>query len=404
MKMNALVATKDSESQSLELLVFFLEKFLRAPRHTKIRERLNQHLRSPDRPETIERLVDFIEAFLKEPPLDDINEIALYEDALTNLWEHRRATERNVTAYDVAGKANPDAIYWPDPSAPAPYCRPIYGALVYSQRPGGITRQSRIGSAGSCFALEIRKYLIERSYNYVITERNGSSCCNWGAQYNSIAFQQTVEWAFGMRERPLLLWEDTIEEEKPYCDAFREGVRFTTTDEATIDTANHRRCAREALEGVEYLILTIGLNEVWRLSGTNTAIARFPRRMDPNLIEYCVLSVEENVKSLQTTLDVLRAHNPEIKIIITVSPVPLHATFQGHEKHVITATQHAKSVLRVAVDEFVKRNPEQATYFPAFETVLWCTEHPWQPDMRHVSPEAVSNVMRLFEAMFLNGA
>jgi hypothetical protein len=32
---------------------------------------------------------------------------------------------------------------------------------------------------------------------------------------------------------------------------------------------------------------------------------------------------------------------------------------------------------------------------------MWLTKNPWEADFRHVSAEAVGNVMRLFEKMLL---
>ena len=100
-------------------------------------------------------------------------------------------------------------------------------------------------------------------------------------------------------------------------------------------------------------------------------------------------------------MNVLRSFNPEIRLIVTVSPVPLHATFQANDKHVIEATVLAKSVLRIAMDEFVRNNSDRVSYFPAFETVMWCSKDPWEQDARHVRRETVANVMRLFEEIFL---
>jgi len=95
-----------------------------------------------------------------------------------------------------------------------------------------------------------------------------------------------------------------------------------------------------------------------------------------------------------------RAHNKNIKIIVTVSPVPLLATYRAKEHHVITANAHSKAVLRVAAEEFASKNKD-VFYFPSYETVMYCTEQPWKPDLRHVAPHTVDNVMRLFSKMFL---
>jgi hypothetical protein len=80
--------------------------------------------------------------------------------------------------------------------------------------------------------------------------------------------------------------------------------------------------------------------------------------------------------------------------------VPLHATFRAADTHVITANCHSKSTLRVAAEAFAARHPG-VYYFPSYETVLHCTRNPWQADQRHVSAEAVDNVMSLFRRMFV---
>src|SRR5262249_41544891 len=101
-----------------------------------------------------------------------------------------------------------------------------------------------------------------------------------------------------------------------------------------------------------------------------------------------------------TMLDLLRTWNPEIRIIVSVSPVPLHATFRAADTHVVVANGHSKAVLRVAAEEFVKRNRD-VYYMPAYEVVMHCTRHPWDEDQRHVSREAVANVMKVFRSLFV---
>ena len=97
---------------------------------------------------------------------------------------------------------------------------------------------------------------------------------------------------------------------------------------------------------------------------------------------------------------VWRAHNPEVKFIVSVSPVPLHATFQGTRKHVVVANCHAKATLRVVAEEFCRTTPG-AYYFPSYESVMYCTDAAWEPDLRHVSRAAVDKVMALFDQMFV---
>ena len=78
------------------------------------------------------------------------------------------------------------------------------------------------------------------------------------------------------------------------------------------------------------------------------------------------------------------------------------ATTRADSHHVVTANAHSKAVLRVAAEEVVRSN-RYVHDFPSYETVTECTSEPWDSDQRHVSRDAVSRVMALFDAMFVLG-
>jgi hypothetical protein len=321
---------------------------------------------------------------------------------LSNILEHETATSENRRAYASAGRLNPGAVWWPNPtSAEAP--RSVYDELPYASVHPIVDRATPIGSAGSCFAMEIARRLRADGYNYVQTEASAYSCANWGPIFNAPAFRQLVEKAFGLRALPRLLWSQPAPG-KPgdveLRDPFREEVVFASVEEYEADYDRHLAAAREALLRAEVFVITLGVNEVWYLKADGAVFSRNPWRLASSLVERRVLGVADNVRELQTMLDIWRAHNPGLRLIVSVSPVPLLATFRGGECHVVAASCHSKATLRVAAEEFVARN-RNVYYFPSYETVLYCTERPWEPDQRHVSPEAVAKVMRLFATMFL---
>jgi hypothetical protein len=328
---------------------------------------------------------------------------------LRALAVHRRKTRDSMQAYATEGKPDPRALFWPNPT------HPVHPGSVYDQLPvvrchPFLTRQTPIGSAGSCFAKEIAYRLQADGYNYVITEYHRStvnglscSCARWGAIFNTPSFRQLVERAFGLRSLPKILWTRREGERTVYLDPFREDVVFESVAEFENTYDAHLRAAREALQRTEVFVFTLGMNEVWRLRSDGAVFSRAPWGIMPDLVEKRVMTVEENVHELQRTLDVFRAHNPRVKIILSVSPVPLHATFRGADTHILVANCHSKSVLRVAAEEFVARNRD-VYYFPSYETVMYCTPNPWETDQRHVSPEAVDRVMTLFRKMFVHPA
>jgi hypothetical protein len=197
-----------------------------------------------------------------------------------------------------------------------------------------------------------------------------------------------------------LLWTTTINGSIKYLDPFREDVVFNSIEDYQHDYDKHIAKAREVLTKVKVFVITLGVNEIWSLKATGHVFSRSPWQMASSLVEHRVMSVEENVRELQRMLDLWRTHNPDLKIILSVSPVPLHATFRGHSAHVMEANSLSKATLRVAAEEFVKANKD-VYYFPSFESVMYATQNPWEKDQRHVSREAVSKVMTLFDRMFL---
>lgn len=321
-------------------------------------------------------------------------------DALSKVFSHRGETATVGAAYSASLKSKPAAMLWPDPTAPEPQGRSIFDELPYVKSTPLIDRKTPIGSAGSCFAMEIAKHLKSKAYNYVVTEENRFGCANWGIIFNTPSLRQLVERAFGLRRLPKLLWSMPGPSGTRYLDPFREDVIFESVEAYEADLERHIAAVREALLRVEVFVVTLGMNEVWTLRADGSAISRAPWALASYLVEQRVLTPEENVAELQRMLDIWRSHNPRLKLIVTVSPVPLHATFRADTTHVIAANAHSKSVLRVAAESFCVRN-SGTFYFPSYETVMYCTRHPWAADQRHVSSEAVTNVMRLFQAMFV---
>jgi hypothetical protein len=87
--------------------------------------------------------------------------------------------------------------------------------------------------------------------------------------------------------------------------------------------------------------------------------------------------------------------NPKARLILTVSPVPLAATYS--EEHVLVATTYSKSVLRVAA-ETTARAHEGVQYFPSYEIITgaYARGKYFAQDLRSVTDEGVSHVMQVF--------
>ena len=394
--MKPLIMNEGDPIQGVEELRLVLRSIFNTPALAPVIDGLVQTLSGrPDLLASHAALVDALRATMMDQ-LKATPGSAELKRVLHAILDHELATAENRTAYVPAMHANPAAVRWPNPADPD-HPRSIHAELPWAREHKIVDRSTPIGSAGSCFAVEIAHRLRADGYNYVVTEENPDSCAAWGPIFNVPAFRQLVERAFGRRTLPRLLWTH----EGGLRDPFREEIAFASVEEYEAGYDAHLAATRAALEQVEVFVMTLGLNEVWTLRADGSVFARNPWKVAAALVERKVLTVEENVQELQRMLDVWRAHNPGLKLILTVSPIPMLATFRGHDTHVVAATGHAKATLRVAAEEFARRNRD-VHYFPAFETVMYCTERPWEPDQRHVTRAAVAKVMRLFDRTFVH--
>jgi len=330
-------------------------------------------------------------------------ELALFEEG----------TESARHLYQPHGKTKPSGIFWPDPTHPK-YPSTKYGTEPFAQSHRIMSKDTPIGSAGSCFAFEIAKVLQQENFNYVVTERADDPragiivdgykagdkyakfSANYGILFNTPSFKQLAEKAFQVKEftKYSLLYSSTY-----YVDPYRENVFFKTQKAFINDYPKHIEAVRQSLMQCEVFIVTLGLNECWQFRD-GTAISRNPKEGLYELLQHKVLTVQENVDNIQRFYDIVKQHNPKFKLIISLSPIPFLATGRAETHHVITANSHSKAVLRVAADELVANN-EDMYYLPSYELVTECSEAPWGPDLRHVTSETVKRVITMFKHMFV---
>jgi hypothetical protein len=105
-----------------------------------------------------------------------------------------------------------------------------------------------------------------------------------------------------------------------------------------------------------------------------------------------MLSIEKNQTALEEFRERLIRLNPAAKMIVTVSPVPLEASFTGPD--VLSVNTLSKSILRVAADALAKTH-DDVDYFPSYEMIV-LGDNSYAPDWRHVSDRAVSKVVSRF--------
>ena len=158
-------------------------------------------------------------------------------------------------------------------------------------------------------------------------------------------------------------------------------------------------------------ILTLGTNHVYRLKSTGEIVDNCQKR-PANLFQEECLSVEQCVEALCQCVSILQQLNPEVKIVLTVSPI-------RYQKYGFHESQLSKATLLLAADKVVglqQKAAKEATnggtdgciaYFPAYELLNdeLRDYRFYASDMLHPSEQAVGYVWERFvEAFFTTEA
>ena len=144
------------------------------------------------------------------------------------------------------------------------------------------------------------------------------------------------------------------------------------------------------LSTVKAAFLTLGTNHVYRLKETGEIVDNCQKRPQ-SLFQEEELSVDECADYLQQTIDVLRAQNPEMHIVLTVSPI-------RYRKYGYHGSQLSKATLLLAVERL------NETYFPAYEIVNdeLRDYRFYQADMLHPSDQTVSYIWERLSEVYLS--
>lgn len=180
----------------------------------------------------------------------------------------------------------------------------------------------------------------------------------------------------------------------PYAEAFAQAF---PADEA----ANLRELLRAADAvvfslGVAPCFFERGSGKFVLTLGVNHSIA-----LQSDTAEFRTTTVQENVANLQRIDQIIAGLNPDVRFVLTLSPVPLKATF-GHGSAIV-ADCLSKSTLRVAAQEFLASTELSSFYWPSFEMVRWFGGYAPYPvfgkedgNPRHVNADLVDDILTCF--------
>jgi hypothetical protein len=193
--------------------------------------------------------------------------------------------------------------------------------------------------------------------------------------------------------------------EGAFLDPFRPLIQpggFASVEELEYDRRAHLEAVVRAVQRSDVFVFTLGLTEAWvdRRDGAVYPVppGRGRGTFDPERVEFQNFTAEQTAQALVRAFALLREINPKIQLMLTVSPVPLAATYAG--PHVLRATIYSKSALRVAAETACSTH-DDIDYFASYEIAMANGFRPpfFDETGRSVTEAAVAAVMRSF---FLN--
>jgi GSCFA family len=224
----------------------------------------------------------------------------------------------------------------------------------------------------------------------------GVYSARYGNIYTTRQLLQLFDRAYGRFEPLLDVWTGT---DGRYVDPFRPQIEqngFDSPQALHEDRARHFAAVRRMFEELDIFVFTFGLTETWLHKPDGAALPLAPGVAGGEFnedYEFRNMRASEVVTDFLAFADRLRGINPDAKIIVTVSPVPLIATYE--DRHVLVSNCYSKAALRVAAEEIAASRPG-ISYFPSYEIVMANAHRYFAEDQRSVTASGVQNVMRVF--------
>lgn len=278
-----------------------------------------------------------------------------------------------------------------------------------------LTSELNVATAGSCFAQHISRYMRRNGFSVMDVELAppemsqkdqekygyGLYSARYGNIYTVHQLLQLTQEAFEERVPQDIIWE----KKGRYYDALRPAIQpggFETKEALLFSRKNHLANVKKMLLDVDVFVFTLGLTEAWLHRPSGTVFPTAPETVagifDPLVYEFKNFNFYEITTAFNNFLELVqrvRGNKNQIKVLLTVSPVPLTATAAG--KHILQASTYSKSVLR-AVAGYMSDSNVNIDYFPSYEIITnpSAKSEFYDGNLRTVKPEGVAAVMKSF--------
>lgn len=248
-----------------------------------------------------------------------------------------------------------------------------------------VSYDSRLLFMGSCFASNIGSYFTETGFNAMVNP--------FGVLYNPISIAGAIERLISGD----LYRSDNLKYYNGLWQSFDHHSQFNHEDqEQCLHTINQSLIqGAQFLKNADYLFITFGTSWVYEWNETDKIVSnchKFPASHFNRFLA-SQIQITERYKKLITQL---HWFNPDLKIILTVSPV-------RHWKDGAHGNQISKAILLLSIEELCQQY-EHLLYFPAYEILLdeLRDYRFFDDDMLHPSSSAVKYIRSRFTMAWLD--
>jgi tetratricopeptide (TPR) repeat protein len=253
-------------------------------------------------------------------------------------------------------------------------------AVNLNSEPKFFNKDTRFFTMGSCFARNLAKSL--RNLGYPAFHMEISEYIN-----TTFANKVFVDWLSG------------AEVDGAIRDRIAELLPQPWNKENTL----------EIIRTSGVFILTLGVAPAFFDRATGDFVLPRPSALNARALaekyRFRTTTVQENVDNVLYLINFIRSIAPDIKVVVTVSPVPLLASFEYESA--VQADCLSKSTMRLVAHEVVNNsNLENILYWPSFEVFRWAGSNAgnfYAADdgaAWHVSEEKVAGTIKAFVEMF----
>lgn len=243
-------------------------------------------------------------------------------------------------------------------------------------------------SMGSCFANDIGQRLANHKFSITINPG--------GILFNPLSIFELIEMSLQNLQSPK---SGFLEQEGIYLNhKFHSEVNASTEAGLLKRIDGVKRDVKQGLQQTEVIILTFGTAWVYRLKVDGNLVANC-HKVPQSQFSKELLNVKEIVDQFTSVKALIQQFNPEVKFLLTVSPV-------RHIKDTIPLNNVSKSVLRLACHELRERFTE-VEYFPSYELMMDDLRDYrfYKKDMIHPNEQAVDYIWQKFvNACFTHSA